>query len=879
MNRITLTTKFFTPLLREDYVARPRLLRQIEDNSHRNLILISAPAGFGKTTLLGEWVRSNKNPCAQSYAWLSLDNKDNTPIRFWSYIIHDLQTVEPGLGKAALTQLEKHDPAPIESFLIVFLNEIAQLDRHLTLILDDYHVIESPEIHQGMIFLIEHLPTTLQLILCTRVDPPWPLARWRAQQCFLELRQSDLRFTFDETAAFLNHAMKLDLNPNEVTSLEHRTEGWIAGLQMAALSLQNHENPSGFIQSFTGSHRFILDYLLEEVLDRQLPEIRDFLLKTSILKRLSSSLCNSMIAITNSQAVLTTIEQKNLFLIPLDEHRQWYRYHHLFADLLNIMLEQAHPGLAAELHRRASEWFSAQGMIPEALDHALSAGDMELAARLVSANVLALVEYAELAPILRQVENTPHEQREAQPWLGVAYAWALAYSGQIERANTALALAEKQLQTLPQTTSDQIAGHIAAVRAYAAWMQGSQNQAVELAGQAAVLLLPTETAVRALNLTTLGNSLDQYAASQKAVTVLEQAVGLARQVEQSHVFMPAASGLAYAYIGFGRLHKAHEICLEAIELAEAHQRRSGQPIYAAASVYAELSAALVEWGECKPALQAARQGLTLAEHWAQADTISLCLLSQITALSCAQEFEAAEQVLGRARKLARSISPWFVANVDMVETSFWLDVGDTLRATRVAHDAVGDLPVWVQSRLLLAQNRLEEALSLLGQALPGSRNNPTLEMVRLGALQSLGLLLKTDEKSALTTLQWTLEIAAPENQVFTFVRLGKTMETLLRCALAKSICPAFTRQLIASFEALGKPRSLLAAEGLVEPLSARELEILALLDGPLSTPEIAGQLVISTYTVRAHIKNIYSKLGVHGRSGAVKKANEFGLLA
>jgi LuxR family maltose regulon positive regulatory protein len=879
MKRITLTTKFFTPLLREDYVARPRLLRQVKDNLQHNLILISAPAGFGKTTLLSEWVRANKNSRMQRYAWLSLDNKDNAPVRFWSYVIHALQTVKAGLGKAALARLENPDPAPIEQLLIILLNEIAQLDQHLTLILDDYHVIESPEIHQGMIFLIEHLPSTLQLILATRIDPPWPLARWRARQWFLELRQSDLRFTFEETAAFLKQAMKLDLNSNDVATLENRTEGWIAGLQMAALSLQNHENPSGFIQSFTGSHRFFLDYLLEEVLDRQPPEIRNFLLKTSILKRLSGSLCNSVMAIPNSQAVLAALDQKNLFLIPLDEHRQWYRYHHLFADLLNIMLEQAHPGLAAELHRRASDWFSAQGMILEALDHALSAGEMELAARLVSANVLALVEHAELAPILQQVENTPHEQRDAQPWLGVAYAWALAYSGQIERAKTALTLAEKRLKTLPQTTRDQIAGHIAAVRAYAAWVHGSQDQAVELADQAADLLLPNETTVRALNLTTLGNSLNQYAASQRSVEALEQAVGLARQVEQSHVFMPAASGLAHAYIVLGRLHKAHEICLEAIELAEAHQRRSGQPIYAAASVYAELSATLVEWGECKPALQAARQGFTLAECWAQADTILLCLLSQITALSCAQEFEAAEQVVVRARKLARSISPWFVATVDMVETSFWLDVGDTLRATRVAHDAVGDLPVWVQSRLLLAQNRLEEALSLLGQALPGSRTNPTLETVRLGALQSLGLFLQTDEKSALTTLKWTLEIAAPENQVFTFVRLGEMMETLLRRALAKSICPVFTRQLIASSEARGKPRSLLVAEGLIEPLSARELEILALLDGPLSTPEIAGQLFISTYTVRAHIKNIYSKLGVHGRSGAVKKAKELGLLA
>lgn len=879
MKRITLTTKFFTPLLREDYIARPRLLRQFKENSQQKLILISAPAGFGKTTILSEWVSTNKRSNVMRYAWLSLDNQDNIPIRFWSYVIDALQTFQPEVGKAALTSLESLDPVPIEQLLIIFLNQIAQLNQQLTLILDDYHVIESPEIHQGMTFLIEHLPPNLQIILATRIDPPLPLARWRARHWLLELRQSDLRFTFEEAAVFLNQAMKLDLTPNDVITLENRTEGWIAGLQLAAISLQNHKNPSDFIQSFTGSNRYILDYLLEEVLDRQTPEIRDFLLKTSILKRLSGPLCDSVIETANSQAMLAALEQKNLFLIPLDEHRKWYRYHHLFAELLQIMLKQAQPDLVIGLHRRASDWYSAQGMILEALDHAFSAGDMELAARLVSANVLALVEHAELAPTLQQVENIMHDQRDAQPWLGIAYAWALAYSGQIERANIVLASVEERLQMLSGPGRDQIAGHLAAVHAYTAWVHGSQSQAVESAEQAAGLLLLSETAVRALNLTTLGNSLNQYAASQRSVEALEQAVGLARQVEQSHVLMPAASGLAYAYIGLGRLHKAHEICLEAIELAEAYQRRSGQPIYAAASVYAELSVALVEWGECKPALQAAHLGLTLAERWAQADTISLCLLSQIEALSCAQEFKAAEPVVARARKLARSISPWFVSTVDMVETSFWLDAGDTLRAARVAHDAVGDLPVWVQARLLLAQNRLEAAISLLEQVNPYSQTTPTLEMVRLGALQSLGRFMLTDEKGALTALGQTLEIAAPENQVFTFVRLGKMMETLLRRALAKSICPAFTRQLIASFEARGKSRSLLAEEGLIEPLSAREIEILALLDGPLSTPEIAGQLVISTYTVRAHIKNIYSKLGVHGRSGAVKKAKEFKLLA
>ena len=503
---------------------------------------------------------------------------------------------------------------------------------------------------------------------------------------------------------------------------------------------------------------------------------------------------------------------------------------------------------------------------------------MELAAQLVSANVLALVEHAELVPILQRMDATPREQREAQPWLGVAHAWALVYTGQMERANTALALAENRLETLAGAERARISGHIAAVRAYATWVHGDQSTAVEFAEKAESLLPTGETAVRALNLATLGNALNQYGASQRSVEVLEQAIRLARQAGQSHVFIPAASALTYAYIQQGRLHQAHAICQESLAMAATYQQRTGQPLSATTSTYAELSSILVKWGEAGPATLAARQGLALGERWGQVDATQVCLLHLIESLALTHDFGAARQTVARARKVAQGVSPWFVSLVDQQEAHLWLDAGEVSQAARVARETVDAFPTYLEARLLLKQNRLDEALAVLERNLPVAQNTPSLETVRLGVIQALALFQKKDEKGALAALKWTLELGQAENRVATFIREGEPMEKLLRLALAKSICPEFTRKLLAVFEARRKPQPPPAAEALIEPLSERELEILTLLDGPLSTPEIAAQLVVSANTVRTHIKNIYGKLGVHGRSGAVRRAKELGLL-
>jgi LuxR family maltose regulon positive regulatory protein len=877
-------TKFYLPPVPAGFVARPQLFDRLDEALRHRLTLVSAQAGAGKTTLVSAWVQARRSQGA-IFGWLSLDEADNVPSRFTEYMIASLE--EGGAHLSSITLAIDSAGQAFEDFgLKGFIRETMDLEQELVLILDDYHLIDNQDIHAAIAYLIEHIPPRLHLILLTRSDPPLELARLRVADQLVEVRMEHLRFSQQETAAFVKKAAGMQLDEADASALNARTEGWVAGLQMAAISMQGRQDISSFIAAFAGSHRFVFDYMLEQVLNRQSPEMRQFLLKTSVLEQLSAPLCDA-VAETGGHAwnLLDSLERANLFLAPLDDERSWYRYHHLFADLLKLVLEQTYPSLAAELHCKACRWYEAQGMIPQALNHALAAGDMELTAHLVSANVLALVERAELAPILLRMDaimgkgGDKPSGGDGFSWLCVAHAWALAYTGQMERSGIALTLAEKCMDQPPADECERIAGHVAAVRAYTAWVAGDQQVAVDAAEVADRLLTGEEAGVRALNLTTLGNALTQYQASPRAVQVLEQAVTLARQSKQSHVLMLAASALAYAYAVLGSLRKAQAVCLEAIDVADAYQQKTRQQLSAAASVYAILAGILSKRGEIQQSIQASRKGLALSELWGQADTVMVCLLHLADGLSLGNDFEAAQQTIQRARKLANQVSPWFVVNVEQIEMRILLNANDTNQATRLAREATMPLPPSLQARLLLKQGRLDEALSLLECALPEALNTPSLESVYQFTVQAMAYSLKNDEVQALRALKRALELAEPEGLVECFVRDEQVMERLLQRALAKGLSSKFTRQLLASFQDREKVEVNLKDELYVEALSERELEVLHLLSSHLSVPEIAGELYISANTVRTHIKNIYGKLGVHRRSLAVHRAHELGLLA
>jgi LuxR family maltose regulon positive regulatory protein len=881
-----LPTKFFLPPVPPGFIARPHLLEKLDGALNHRLTLVSAPAGAGKTILVDEWVRSAHKRGA-IVGWLSLDDSDNDPGLFLDYIIASLE--EGGL----LIDIPPIPPSfagktKVENSLAGFIREIMPLKREMVLILDDYHLIQNVEIHNALEYLIEHAPQNFHFIILTRSDPPFELARMRVAGQLVEVRMEQLRFSTQEAASFLQESAKVHLAEDDVAALTERTEGWIAGLQMAAISMRGREDADAFVAAFAGSHRFVFDYLLEQVLNRQSQQVREFLLQTSVLERLSAPLCDAVTGVDGTaRSLLDTLERDNLFLVPLDDERSWYRYHHLFSELLKLVLERSHPGHSAELHRRASKWYEAQEMVPEALHHALAAGDMELAEHIVSANVLALVENDEAGATLQNIDSVPQNDMITLPWLGITRAWALG-AGQVQRSQQILDAVEISLKKAPESIEHQrLKGHIAAARAYLYSIQGDKSNTILYASLANEQLPRDEIPVRALNLTIWGDiRSDDRKHDPSSMPMLEQALSLALQAKKPHVAMIAAAALASANLHAGKLHELNRVCLEALKIAEEYQRRYQRPLSATANVYSLLARVLAEWGDNENAIQFARKGVILSEHWGQVDTEVMCLNYLGRALIFGNDMEQARQVIQRAHAVAQKISPWFwemtiTFTLDSLLDCEKQDVNEILEQKIRVQQSGARFTDLLSARLMLRENHPDEALKVLERALAHLEGQPSFDTVRIYGLRALAFQLKGEEKQALASLRHSLELAEPENRVATFVREGAAMEKLLRLARAKSITLEFVQRLLAVFETRRKhkPESGHVIETLIEPLSERELEVLQNLNGPLSTPEIAEQLVVSTNTVRTHIKNIYSKLDVHGRSGAVRRSRELGLLA
>jgi LuxR family maltose regulon positive regulatory protein len=873
-----LPTKFYLPPTSTGFVLRPQILERLDETLTHRLTLVSAPAGAGKTTAVSAWAQSAHRQ-GRTFGWLSLDEGDNTPERFLDYL---LACLEEGGMLADTGETTTFDQALAE-----LIRELVALRREVILILDDYHHIQNPPIHTALQYLVDHAPPSFHLVMLTRSDPPLELARLRVAGQLAEIRMEHLRFSAAEAGAFLEKSAGVSLTDSDVAALNARTEGWIAGLQMAAISLRGAADPAAFVAAFAGSHRYVFDYLIEQVLNRQTPAVREFLLKTSVLERFSAPLCDA-VAGTNGAAgtLLDAMERANLFLVPLDNERGWYRYHHLFAELLKLMLDQAHPGLAAGLHRLAGQWFLAQGMLAEALHYSLAAGDMEMAARIVAENVLALVERAEIAPLLARIEAISPVQRARLPWLNVAYAWGLAYAGQNQPAVQVLSLAEQHIEAIPDEMRGKLMGHIAAVRAYLAWTHGGRSaEAISFAETAEKLLPGDEIAVRALNLTTLGNALSQTNDDLRAAEILAQALSLAQQAGQSHVAMQAASGLAYALMLMGKPRRGQVVCEEAIALAEAYQRRNARPLTAVASVYAILARIWLEFAAFEKALSFARKAVALSELWGQLDTLMMSLQYLVYALAFTDQMAAAQERIQATRKLAQQGPPWHLMGLDLIELEMHLDsdpqnVGEIKReAARKQETALKDSAI-LAARVLLKQNRPAEALEILECERAKFDRYGNYLKVRCHILKALAHYQQKEQAAALNAIQQALEIAGPENLTLIFLREGAAMEKLLRLAQGRAIQPGFVARLLAAIETRHRhpEEPLPPTEALIEPLSERELEVLRHLNSYLSTPEIADLLVVSANTVRTHIKNIYGKLGVHGRSGAVKRARELGLL-
>jgi LuxR family maltose regulon positive regulatory protein len=723
MDTLILTTKLHVPPLHPSLAPRPRLIQRLDEGLRlgRKLTLISAPAGFGKSTLLSEWLlgrsgagRGGVTPPLRA-AWLSLDEGDNDLTRFLAYLIAALRTIEPDLGETVLGALQSSQPPVIEPVLITLINEIAALPGRCVLILDDYHLIEAQPIHDAVAFMLDNLPPGMHWVIASRKDPLLPLARLRGRRQLTELRAADLRFTPAETAVLLNQVMDLKLSAEDVDALEKQTEGWITGLQFAALSLQGRADATEFIQAFSGSHQYVLDYLVEEVLQQQREEIQAFLRQTSILERLTGPLCDAVMGISestnptgrlrtqritpaairtlaDSQSLLEHLERANLFIVPLDSERRWYRYHHLFADLLRVRLRQtaapASGGVEGEseqtLHRRACAWFETEGLTAEAIHHALAAGDHEHAAQLVEQDAWAMLSGGETMTLLRWVNALPDHTVRSRPWLCVYHALALLLGSQLDAVEPRLADAEREVHDSgwPADELRSLTGHVAAVRAYAASYRGQATQTIEYARQALESLPEDNLAIRSLGAFALGAASYLRNDATAAAEAFAQAGAMARASGNIHLAVPAISAVAGLQALFGQPHQAAETYQEALDLALASHRTT--PL--AARAYSGLSAVHYEWHDLAAATRCAREAIRLGRLWGSVDVLAVGHAVLARSLQAQGNLDAAQEALQEAEQLARKhhLTPGVPEVVAAGRARLWLARGDLSSAVRWA---------------------------------------------------------------------------------------------------------------------------------------------------------------------------------------------------
>lgn len=867
---LVIQTKLHQPSPQPDLVSRLSLVEKINEGFHRNhkLTLISAQAGSGKTTLAAEWCQQ----CDHPTTWFSLDQSDNDHVRFLQYFISALQKLGLEISQIANQFFHTSHPINLEPLLARIINEINQTLGPFSMILDDYHVIETPEIHETISFILDHAPSHMHMVIITRSDPPLPIARLRGRGQLTEIRVADLRFRSREIKKFLNEMMGLMLSDKQVAALETRTEGWIAGLQMAALSMQGYKDKSAFIRSFSGSHRYILDYLMEEVLKQQPVAIQEFLFKTSILERMTASLCDALTGRDDSHSVLGQLDKANLFMIPLDEERRWYRYHHLFADLLQQRLRQEQRYSAQDLHRQASEWCEKNGLIPDAMHHSLKAKDYERAAKRIEQAGWVIFTRGEMAAVIRWITALPQDILSSHPQLSVLCAWAKAKSGHLNEV-------EPCLQGVDAQT---VQGEIAAVRAYVAGVRGNLSQAIELARTALANLPDENLPIRAIVTQNLGVAYhwsgDPIAASQ----TLTKAAELTRLANQKFQTLTTLAILGRAYEMQGNLHKAVDIYQDAIDLAsEANQ----QPVPFAGMAHVGMAGPLYEWNDLDGAMRNAKEGLKLSRMggFVAYQIFGYALLAKIYAAQ--GDPNQANEMLQKAEWLGRdSEYDLVMALVTEMRIRMWIRQENLAAAEDWAQahqadsiddqDAAGEIEQILVAEVFAAQGKFDQALNLLSQLLNAAQAARRMESVlRILILQAL--IYQTQQKTdrALSVLERVLTFGESEGYLRILVDHGDPMAQLLRIAMARGIVPNYVARLLATFDEQTEGVST-TTQALVEPLSERETEVLRLIVAGLSNPEIAAELTIAESTVKTHINHIYGKLDVKTRTQAVAIARE-----
>jgi LuxR family transcriptional regulator, maltose regulon positive regulatory protein len=918
-----LETKLYAPQWRSGMVPRARLLERLEQVTVRKLTLISAPAGFGKSTLLAEWLASS--PDRERYsAWVSLDQSDNDPALFWAYFITALQKVQPGVDESILASLQSHNAPPIESLLASLLNEISANSRdsstnsarEIVLVLDDYHSIDADAIHAGVVFLLDHLPPNMHLVITGRADPPLPLARLRGRGELIEIRATDLRFTPEEAADFLKDVMGLDLSIDHVAALEMRTEGWIAGLQLAALSMQGRDDVPGFIEAFAGDDRYVLDYLVEEVLHRQPKRIRNFLLQTSILDRLTGPLCDAVTGQNDSKAMLEKLERSNLFLVPLDGNRQWYRYHHLFREVLRSRLGEEQSDQLHELHRNAGDWYENNSQPAQVVRHALAGEDFARAAAVMEMEALEMMGRCEEPTLLEWFNILPEEIIRVRPVLSMYYGFILLTHISPDEAEPWTIYAERWIDNPPDrpglndavgsTASEMVVtdekayrslpGSIALTRAYRAGLVGDVETTLVYARQALENLPEDDNFWRGVATAFLGISYWTTGELEAAYETFAEGVATLKLNGDTDIEVSGEVVLASIRMSQGRLREAKRILESSIEIAENHSKST---LFGAADLQVGLGKLYREWGD----LAAAKQHLQTGEDMDEAAAISenkhhaYILKSQFELQE--GNYDAALDLLTEADRLytptstptpdlrpaaAHRAKVW-IAQGRLTEASDWarnrgLSAKDELSfAHEYEHITLAALSV-AKHRSDPAEHSIQGIIELLERLLDTADAAGRVgSIIEILVALSLAHEAKGDISAGLVSLKRALELAEPEGYLRVFVDEGEPMRNLLRHAASAGIASDYTNRLLAAFESSpsGSTNAPVDQSGLVEPLSDREIEILRLIAAGMTNQEIAAQLVVSISTIKTHINRTYRKLDVHSRTQALVKISELGI--
>lgn len=884
-----LTTELFMPPNRPEIVSRPRLIKRLNGGLHRKLTLVSAPAGFGKTTLLSEWLQSlRRSESEYKASWLSLDENDSDLTLFLTYLIASLRKSsgsDSTLGVSTLNLLEAPQPPSPDAILISLINELAAVSGRLVIVLDDYQRIDSDEIDKALTFILARLPPQLHFVMATRFDPRLPLASLRARDQLTEIRVVDLQFSPEEAAEFLNGVMGLNLSDEDISALGNRTEGWIAGLQLAAISMRAAEDTTSFIQSFAGSHRFVLDYLIEEVLEQQSEDLQAFLLQTSILDRLNGSLCNAVTGNEDGQQTLEFSEQSNLFVIPQDEVRVWYRYHNLFADLLKVRLQQAmgKSGEAdgttiEELHTRASVWYESQGMAISAFQHAVAANDVDRAYRLMQGEGMPLQYRGVITPVMNWLASLPEVTLNARPALWVQFASVLTMAGQpINVVEDKLGSAEAALETgaIEEDRARDLIGHIAAIRAMLALTQNRAETMIQQSERALEYLRADRLSVRANAEWTLGYAHQLQGNRVMAITAYRNAISMSQATGNKMIILASFTSLGQVQESELQLHEAAESYQGVLQL-------TGDPPWpSACEAYLGLARISYEWNALDSAQEYAQQSLQLAQGLVTVDTPASCHMLMIKLALAHDDTERARDLLLDAEQFVHQggfdhLLPKLAALKGRVS----LREGDIRTAAQLAQEQKDPIGL---ARVHIAREDPSAALQVLApyrrQAEEYGWKDEILRTIILEAIvqKELG-----EEERGVQLISAALDMGEGGGMLRTFIDQGDPVYRLVSSASAQGHASNYSDKLLRAFKADKQVRDRAsvrpANRSLIEPLSQREFEVLELIARGLTNREIGEALYIALDTVKGYNRSIYSKLGVQRRTEAVARARELGLL-